>query len=152
MRTVFLLVLTICFSPVVCASENWDFAAAQKERCSEGGQQQMNSCLAAEYSKVDVQLNELYKKITDDLEDPSKLRKAQVAWLRFRDRDCEYANSGLGKEGSLYSFAQSACFIDHTEKRIRDLQQYLNWNCNGCPSRKPPRALTIHSIRPPVSG
>jgi uncharacterized protein YecT (DUF1311 family) len=116
------------------AADDWDFAAPHKERCSHGGQQQMNRCLGSEYHKVDARLNAAYKRLLALLEDPSKLRKAQAAWLRFRDRTCEYANSGIG-EGTLYPFAQAACYIDLTEKRIRDFQQYLEWDCNGCPPR-----------------
>jgi uncharacterized protein YecT (DUF1311 family) len=96
----------------------------------------MNACLASEYSLVDEQLNEKYKRLIQVLENGSSLKKAQVAWLHFRDLTCEYASSGIGRDGSLYSFAQSACLIDLTEKRIRDLDQYLEWNCNGCPPRK----------------
>jgi uncharacterized protein YecT (DUF1311 family) len=136
MRIVSLFASLLLASSGAIAGEDWDFSTLHKSRCSRGGQQQMNACLASEYSVVDAQLNEKYKRLIQVLEDGSSLEKAQVAWLHFRDLTCEYASSGIGRDGSLYSFAQSACLIDLTAKRIRDLDQYLEWNCNGCPPRK----------------
>ena len=136
MRVTPLLLALSLLSPIAHADDGWDFSAPHKARCSEGGQQQMNSCLAIEAEKADARLNEAYQGLVRALEDPSKLRKAQGAWLRFRDLTCEYENSGIGKAGSLYPFAQSACRIDLTEKRLRDLQQYIEWECNGCPPRR----------------
>ena len=136
MRIVSLFVSLLLASSGAIAGEDWDFSTLHKSRCSCGGQPQMNACLASEYSVVDEQLNEKYKRLIQVLEDGSSLKKAQVAWLHFRDLTCEYSSSGIGRDGSLYSFAQSACLIDLTEKRIRDLDQYLEWNCNGCPPRK----------------
>ena len=136
MRIVTILSLLLVMSASVRAGEDWDFSSPHKGRCSDGGQQQMNACLASEYSVTDRLLSEKYRRLIGVLEDNSSLKKAQVAWLRFRDLTCEYENSGIGRDGSLCSFAQSACLIDLTEKRIRDLDQYLEWNCNGCPPRK----------------
>lgn len=136
MRIITIIAVFLAMSSGARAGEDWDFSSSQKSRCSDGGQQQMNACLASEYSVSDRQLNKKYKRLIEVLEDSSSLKKAQVAWLRFRDLTCEYENSGIGQEGSLYPFAQDACLIDLTEKRIRDLDQYLEWDCNGCPPRK----------------
>lgn len=136
MRATVILLALLCTSVPAFAGDEWDFSMPHKNRCSDGGQLQMNECLAGEFKKVDAQLNADYKRLLAVLENPSKLKKAQSAWLRFRDADCEYASSGLGQEGSLSPFAQAACFIDLTEKRIRDLHRYIEWDCNGCPPRK----------------
>jgi uncharacterized protein YecT (DUF1311 family) len=114
----------------------WDFAAPHKQRCSLGTMLDMNQCLADEYKKVDARLNNVYTQLASSLADPSALRKSQAAWLRFRDMDCEYASSGISTDGSLRPFSDNACRIDMTEKRIRDLERYLQWDCNGCPPRK----------------
>jgi uncharacterized protein YecT (DUF1311 family) len=116
--------------------DKWDFAVPHKDRCSLGTMLDMNGCLAQEYKKVDAKLNEVYRQLTRSLADPSALRKSQAAWVRFRDLDCEYASSGIDSGGSLKPFSDNACRIDLTEKRIRDLQRYLTWDCNGCPARK----------------
>ena len=116
--------------------DKWDFAAPHKDRCSLGTMLDMNQCLAEEYKKVDAELNDVYRQLTGSLADASALRKSQAAWVRFRELDCEYVSSGIGSGGSLKPFSDNACRIDLTEKRIRDLQRYLTWDCNGCPARK----------------
>jgi len=116
--------------------EKWDFAAPHKKRCSLGTMLDMNQCLVDEYKKVDARLNDVYSQLTASLADPSALRKSQAAWLRFRDLDCEYASSGISTDGSLRPLSHNACRIDMTEKRIRDLERYRQWDCDGCPRRK----------------
>lgn len=130
------LIFSLCISPLANAHDDWDFAKPHKNRCSGADQQEMNSCMTDEYRKVDTNLNTLYNQLLGVLRDQNGLKKSQTAWLKFRDTTCMYVNSGIEKEGSLYSFAQNACYIDMTEKRIRDFEQYLTWNCNGCPPRK----------------
>jgi len=116
--------------------DKWDFAAPHKSRCSVGTMLDMNRCLAEEYKRVDGRLNAVYRQLVASLEDPATLRKSQAAWIRFRDLDCEYASSGIEADGSLRPFSVNACRIDLTEKRMRDLERYLGWDCNGCPPRK----------------
>lgn len=137
MRTI-IFFCTIFLSSAACAGQDWNFSAPHIQRCSDGAQQQMNTCMADEYAKVDARLNAAYKKLINLLEDVSKLKNAQIAWLRFRDSSCDYENSGIGRDGSLYPFVQYACRIDFSEKRIRDLQRYLAWDGNDSPPRKSP--------------
>jgi uncharacterized protein YecT (DUF1311 family) len=113
-----------------------DGAPAWLQRCGDGPQQQMNACMAEEYRQADARLNAVYGELTGMLENPSTLRQAQKAWLRFRDLSCEYETSGIGRDGSLYPYALAACRIGHTEQRIRELEQYLARDCAGCPPRK----------------
>jgi len=128
-----LLIIAPCFA---WADNNWDFDRPYTLKCSEGGQAQMNICLEKEYERIDNRLNALYKQLLNSLENPKKLKEAQKAWIRFRNLDCDYASSGILKEGSYYYYSQTACYIDQTEKRIRDLQKYLKWEGNGSPPRK----------------
>jgi len=136
LKTTLLLAILVSTPCLAWADDNWDFDCPYTLKCSEGGQEQMNICLENEYKKIDNKLNALYKQLLNSLENPKKLKEAQKAWLRFRNLDCDYANSGLLKEGSYYFYSQTACFIDHTEKRIRDLQKFLKWDGNGSPPRK----------------
>jgi len=141
MRAVLTLVV-VAFGALMASAfafsqdDRWDFAAPHKKRCSLGTMLDMNRCLADEYKKVDARLNDVYRQLTASLADPSALRKSQAAWVKFRDLDCEYASSGITTDGSLRPFNDNACRIDMTEKRIRDLERYLQWDCNGCPPRK----------------
>lgn len=136
MNTALLIAILVSIPCLAWADSNWDFDRPYTLKCSVGGQEQMNICLGNEYQKIDNKLNALYKQLLNSLENPKKLKEAQKAWLRFRNLDCDYSNSGLLKEGSYYFYSQTACFIDHTEKRIRDLQKFLKWEGNGSPPRK----------------
>ncbi|MBF0267817.1 MAG: DUF1311 domain-containing protein [Alphaproteobacteria bacterium] len=130
------LILLLIAGSAMAQGSDWDFAAKSKEKCSDGSQMQMNDCLRQEYERSDKKLNASYRRLLQLLEDPSALKKAQIAWLSFRDATCAYENSGIGKDGSLYPYGWNACMIDVTNKRIRDLDMYQDWDCNGCPPRK----------------
>jgi len=121
--------------PAISADGDFIFAEKQKEVCSTGGQSEMNQCMEAEYRKVDLRLNSLYKELTSVLADPRGIRASQRAWLKYRDAECSDAVLQLG-QGSLQPLAHHSCMIEFTEQRIRHLRWHLAQNCNGCPARK----------------
>ncbi len=112
----------------------WDFAIPHKNRCSAGPMMEMNACLAEEYRLSDARLNATYQRLQRELQAPTSLRRAQSAWLRFRDLHCEF-HMRKDEPGSLTPYARNACFINLTEKRILDLEQIVP--CNGCVLFKP---------------
>jgi uncharacterized protein YecT (DUF1311 family) len=132
---VLLLTMAVLFSAHVKA-EDWDAAGSYKSKCSEGTMLEMNRCLRAELDKLDVRLNESYRALLAELADSTELRKAQRAWVAFRETTCDFSVSGLEPGGSLYPYALHACRISLTVKRLRDFEEYSTWNCNGCPPRK----------------
>ena len=130
----FLLVLG--YSLVANAQDNWDFAAPHKDRCSIGTMLDMTRCLEKELRATEKRLDSEYHSLSRSLKSAEPLESAQAAWLRFRELECNYATSGIGKSGSLYPYAQIACKIDLNEKRIRDLRRYSSWDGAGAPQRK----------------
>jgi len=136
--------LTIIFLAILCSAkiafaDDWNFAKPYLERCDLGTSNVAESaCIAEQYEQVDKRLNEVYGRLTALLADSSELKKAQKAWIKFRDLDCAYRTSGMSATGSGTGRQYSACLIDVTEKRIRDIERYLepSWDCNGCPARK----------------
>ena len=125
--------LVLAATPLACANDHI-FAEEQKKRCSAGGQQDMNLCMADEYRKVDAELNENFKKLTSVLANPTGIRNAQRAWIRFRDAECSNEVIQLG--GSLQPFAYYSCMIEFTLERTRHIKWHLAQDCNGCPLRK----------------
>jgi len=115
---------------------DWDAAEPFKAKCSKGTMSEMNDCLAAEWRKLDGQLNESYRVLLAELVDGRSLRSAQRSWMVFRDNECDYAVSGLERGGSLYPYALHSCRIDLTVKRLKDMDRHLAEKCNGCPPRK----------------
>ena len=49
-------------------------------------------CLGVENSEADVELNATYNQLRAKLDQNGKglLKQAQVAWLSYRDKDCEF--------------------------------------------------------------
>src|SRR5438309_1095621 len=76
-----------------------------------------------ELRKADQKLNELYQKILRRLSEveQSKFRKAQRAWISFRNLDCKWA---FGAE-------PLDCMIDRTENRAKELEQTVFFDAAG---------------------
>ena len=69
----------------------------------------------AEFKYADEKLNVVYKKIISmlQLSDQIKLKKAQQAWIVFRDMDCAWA----------YGAESVDCLVDRTDRRAKELKQ-----------------------------
>lgn len=96
----------------------------------------MNACMKGEADKVERLIDDLVQTLDRTLLEPATFRRAQSAWRNFRDRECDFANSGIGRGGSLYPYARFACRIDRGEKRIKDLEEYVQSQCGDCPPKK----------------
>src|SRR6266496_765235 len=80
-------------------------AQTKKDPCANAQTQvEMNECQDREYKKVDAALNTVYKQLMakiDDEGERASLKTAQLAWIKFRDADCEF-ESYLNKGGTIY--------------------------------------------------
>jgi uncharacterized protein YecT (DUF1311 family) len=97
-------------------------------------QLEMNACAAKGKESADAELNRLYKLQMSYLQSPDKkeqLKKAQLAWLKYRDAVCEYEVTSQG--GSMYPMALSSCIENQTKKRNAELSGYVACRDNGCP-------------------
>lgn len=103
-------------------------AAAAQDCNAAQTQAAMTECVGEVYDAADRKLNETYKQIADRLvDDPdtkASLKKAQRAWIIFRDAECEFTNAqSVG--GTLYGALITQCLADLTEQRAEMLQSYL---------------------------
>ncbi|HET6934674.1 MAG TPA: lysozyme inhibitor LprI family protein [Candidatus Angelobacter sp.] len=82
------------------------------------------NCYADELKKADAELNKIYKAALADLEgkDAVKLRKAQRAWMAYRDAQCdaEYGTWGGGSGGPA---AHLACLGRLTHQRTAEIRE-----------------------------
>lgn len=80
-----------------------------------------------ELRKADQKLNEVYQGILRRLPavEQLKFKKAQRAWISFRDLDCKWA---FGAE-------PLDCMIDRTENRARELEQTVFFDATGAYGR-----------------
>ena len=124
------VLLLIAFAPGVAAAQNCGDPQTQLE---------MNQCAAADYAKVDRELNRSYDAYRARLGEEQKrqLREAQRAWIRFRDLSCQFESSAV-KGGSAYPFILQSCLASMTRSRLRQLSELADCKEGdlSCPARK----------------
>jgi len=130
MRTFAVAFLSTCFMLTHAqAADTWDFADGYKEGCSSGSMLQMNQCLADSFAHLDRRMNDLYAKLLRSLKNPKPLEESQLLWSKFRDAECRF-QVPPERSGSAVPYSRNSCLIDHTVRRLRDLERISP--CNGC--------------------
>lgn len=90
-----------------------------RSRANDIGQQGLNQCARRDFAKADALLNKTYREFVGKSDD--NLRKAQRAWLAFRDAECAYQSEGE-KGGSLWPLEHADCMTELTNQRIKQLR------------------------------
>lgn len=104
---------------VVLAGACMDPAQAQS-------QMQLNQEAGTDLQKADRQLNDVYKKLlaATSADWKSKLTQAQLAWISFRDRACEFETiATVG--GSIHGMMVANCQTRLTLHRVGELERLL---------------------------
>jgi uncharacterized protein YecT (DUF1311 family) len=98
-------------------------------------QAEMNQCAARDFAQADAELNRLWREViaaarANDREvnrefdqqptHEETLRRAQRAWVTFRDAHCEH-ESFEARGGSMQSMLYEGCRAALTQERIRQL-------------------------------
>ena len=81
-------------------------------------------CLGTEFTKADAELNRTYVALRGRLDREANvtLKAAQVAWLTYRDKDCELrASSAAG--GQAYQPTFISCQTEKTVRRTQELKE-----------------------------
>ncbi|MBP1861284.1 lysozyme inhibitor LprI family protein [Rhizobium herbae] len=116
------------------------FAWAQEEPqvdCENAmAQSEMNFCANKDYEAADKELNAAYRKTMAAMKETDKelgeinanyvgaveaLKKAQRAWIDYRDGQCELAGFEA-RGGSMEPMLVSGCLADLTKKRTEELK------------------------------
>ena len=123
-----LLCLSVLAAPLAGQAAEPKYSPAY-DRClaSPDGQSTMGmiACAGAELKLQDARLNRAYQAAMKRLDQPRQraaLRKAQRAWIAFRDADC--ASLYDQDWGSLSRIEANACMLDHTARRANALEAY----------------------------
>jgi uncharacterized protein YecT (DUF1311 family) len=89
-----------------------------------------SGCLEKLANAADAKLNEVYRRAVKTIEssDPdhaaawkAELKKAQQAWIAFRDADCGALTAYEWSHGTGMGAATEHCILEKTEARTRDL-------------------------------
>lgn len=109
--------------------------ADQDQLCSEiFTHTEMNACTRAEFISADNELNQVYQRIVREYaDDPvflDKLRKAQRAWLAFRDAELQALYPYAGEDsrlhyGSVWPVCANLALEELTRERSRELRRWL---------------------------
>jgi uncharacterized protein YecT (DUF1311 family) len=86
----------------------------------------MNQCAGKAYRAADETMNQVYRKLVSMLDEGEKaqLKEAQVAWLKYRDTNCEFVADEY-KGGSIRPLIQATCLADMTKKRTTELKTQI---------------------------
>lgn len=112
---------------------------AIKQKISTGQtQSDMNQKAFQEYEKTDKELNDVYKQILVKYKDDklfiSKLQKAELAWIKYRDAELEAIYPEEDKfnyYGSVYPMCVNQIMTELTRQRIKELKLWLKGICEG---------------------
>ena len=84
-------------------------------------------CAQLAYEQSDRELNEVYQALSTRLDEPEKaaLTEAQLTWLEYRDRHCEFATRGsVGATG--HEGYRSNCLEDLTRDQTEQLKLQID--------------------------
>ncbi len=89
---------------------------------------EINECTSRQAKVADRKLNQVYQQLRPKLSSKQRQRltQAQLDWIKFRDRTCEY-EAGQLEGGTAASFTYFLCLARVTTQRTADLQRYLEF-------------------------
>ena len=87
---------------------------------------EMNQCAGKAFRTADATMNQVYRKLVSMLDEGEKaqLKEAQVAWLKYRDTNCEFVADQY-KGGSIRPLIQATCLTDMTKARTTELKAQI---------------------------
>jgi uncharacterized protein YecT (DUF1311 family) len=129
-----MIVFGVCsvFSPALAQEDEIDCANAMT-------QADMNICANKDYETADLALNAVYKKTVVAMKEKDRelgeidanyvgavdaLKKAQRAWIDYRDGQCDLAGFEA-RGGSMEPMLVSGCLADLTKKRTDELKALI---------------------------
>jgi uncharacterized protein YecT (DUF1311 family) len=132
------LALLAAVGGITFAAPSFAGANAQPDCKEPVTQSDMNICSNLDWQQADKELNTVYRKAVDFAKDEDKsfadqpelegalkaLKKAQRAWVDYRDGQCEGYGFGA-RGGSMEPMLVSGCLADLTRKRIHELKELM---------------------------
>jgi uncharacterized protein YecT (DUF1311 family) len=84
----------------------------------------MLGCIGKETAYQDVRLNKVYKEVMSQLTEERKkqLKKAQRAWIQFRDANCDFYADPDG--GTMARVNSNDCVMSATASRAKELEGF----------------------------
>lgn len=86
------------------------------------------ACAGRKLVEADAEMNRVYAELKAKLDDLGRrhLEKAEAAWIRFRDAECDLETGhDPPHDGTIMPMLLDECAVDWTERRTRDLKEQL---------------------------
>lgn len=99
----------------------------KKDSCATAqSQAEMNMCWGKEYKAADAKLNNTYQEFMSKVDQSEKvqLKNAQLAWLKYRDANCEFVADQY-KGGTMRPMIAAMCLADVTNARVNELKSQI---------------------------
>lgn len=89
-------------------------------------QASMTQCTGEAFSATDKESNMIYNTLMSkyNASNGVLLKKAEVAWLAYRDAECQYETSP-SEDGSIHPMVVTQCWQEKTKARIKELTAQL---------------------------
>lgn len=86
-------------------------------------QVEMNECALTVLKREKISINDTYGKLNSRLNSVQKqqLKKAQLAWIKYRDLACQFEASGVAG-GSAHAMILTSCITEKTRQRNLELK------------------------------
>ena len=130
-----LFLICVC-AGLVCTSA-FSFAGVQASSSENSQTQlQMNEGACVDYKQADREMNGVYLKIVSDYRrDPvfiKALKKAQLAWLHYRDAHVDSIFPGAASQyGSVSAMCRCGSLAEITKERTQTLNRWLEGVAEG---------------------
>ena len=103
------------------------YPQAQRDPCKGDTTYEMKQCSGTKYKQADAELNKVYQQLMSKLDDEghkASLKTAQLAWLKYRDTNCDF-DGYLNRGGTIYSVVITECMTSMTTSRTRQLKDQI---------------------------
>jgi uncharacterized protein YecT (DUF1311 family) len=120
------LLSSLCLLFVAAAPAQKKRQAAKDPCPGAYSQYDMNVCAHKQFQAADAALNRAYDQLSSRLDEGrrAKLKEAELAWLKYRDGNCEFVSSEY-EGGSMRPMVHSFCLADVTRARTAELKRQL---------------------------
>ena len=123
MKLIVTVLMILVITAIYCVAQE----QKKPEPCADAqSQAEMSICWGNEYKAGDARLNEAYRQFASKLDDEQKaqLKNAQLAWLKYRDANCDFVADQY-KGGTIRPMIGAICLADVTNNRTTELKAQM---------------------------
>ncbi|MBW4537518.1 MAG: DUF1311 domain-containing protein [Myxacorys chilensis ATA2-1-KO14] len=119
--------ITCCSVVILTKPVSAELVARQPDCRDPQTQQDMNLCAANASQAADRALNQVYRRVQSAYDRTALgnlLVEAQLAWIKFRDENCKFAQQRYAG-GSIAPMIEQSCIERLTRQRTEELESFL---------------------------